>query len=62
MVNARVLKTLGPKGLYKFDSCSRYKINKKNKIMCWKSKKLKIKTAKKDISVWKVVHANKDIC
>lgn len=30
--------------------------------MCWKSKKLKIKTAKKDISVWKVVHANKDIC
>lgn len=29
--------------------------------MCWKSKKLKIKTAKKDIPVWKVVHANKDI-
>ena len=29
--------------------------------MCWESKKLKIKTAKKDIPVWKVVHANKDI-
>lgn len=29
--------------------------------MCWKSKKLKIKTAKKDIPVWKVVHADKDI-
>ena len=29
--------------------------------MCWKSKKLKIKTAKKDIPVWKVVHAVKDI-
>ena len=33
----------------------------KNNIICWKSKKLKIKTAKKDIPVWKVVHANKDI-
>ena len=30
--------------------------------MCWESKKLKIKTAKKDIPVWKVVHADKDIC
>ena len=30
--------------------------------MCWESEKLKIKTAKKDIPVWKVVHANKDIC
>lgn len=29
--------------------------------MCWESKKLKIKTAKKDIPVWKVVHADKDI-
>ena len=29
--------------------------------MCWKSKKLKIKIAKKDIPVWKVVHADKDI-
>ena len=29
--------------------------------MCWESKKLKIKTAKKDIPVWKVVHAVKDI-
>ena len=29
--------------------------------MCWESEKLKIKTAKKDIPVWKVVHANKDI-
>ena len=29
--------------------------------MCWKSKKLKIKTAKKDIPVWKVVYAIKDI-
>ena len=33
----------------------------KNKIMCWESKKLKIKTAKKDIPVWKVVYADKDI-
>ena len=24
--------------------------------MCWKSKKLKIKTAKRDIPIWKVVH------
>lgn len=30
--------------------------------MCWESKKLKIKTAKKDIPVWKIVHADKDIC
>ena len=29
--------------------------------MCWESKKLKIKTAKKDIPVWKIVHADKDI-
>lgn len=29
--------------------------------MCWKSKKLKIKIAKKDIPVWKIVHPNKDI-
>lgn len=29
--------------------------------MCWESKKLKIKTAKKDIPVWKIVYANKDI-
>lgn len=29
--------------------------------MCWTSKKIKIKTAKKDIPVWKVVHADKDI-
>ena len=29
--------------------------------MCWKSKKLKIKTAKKDIPVWKIVYAVKDI-
>lgn len=29
--------------------------------MCWESKKLKIKIAKKDVPVWKVVHANKDI-
>lgn len=30
--------------------------------MCWCCNKLKIKTSKKDIPVWKVVHANKDIC
>ena len=24
--------------------------------MCWKSKKLKVKTAKRDISIWKVVY------
>ena len=29
--------------------------------MCWESKKIKIKTAKKDIPVWKIVHADKDI-
>ena len=29
--------------------------------MCWESKKLKIKIAKKDIPVWKIVHADKDI-
>lgn len=29
--------------------------------MCWESKKLKIKIAKKDIPVWKIVHPNKDI-
>ena len=29
--------------------------------MCWESKKLKIKTAKKDIPVQKIVHADKDI-
>ena len=29
--------------------------------MCWESKKLKIKTAKKDIPVWKIVNADKDI-
>lgn len=28
--------------------------------MCWESKKIKIKIAKKDISVYKVVHAYKD--
>lgn len=28
--------------------------------MCWISKKIKIKTAKKDIPVWKIVCANKD--
>ena len=29
--------------------------------MCWESKKLKIKTAKKDIPVWKIVYADKNI-
>ena len=29
--------------------------------MCWESTKLKIKTAKKDIPVWKIVHADKDV-
>lgn len=29
--------------------------------MCWISKNLKIKIAKKDIPVWKIVHANKNI-
>lgn len=28
--------------------------------MCWESKKLKIKITKKDIPVWKIVHAVKD--
>lgn len=27
--------------------------------MCWKSKKLKIKIAKRDIPVWKVVYRDK---
>lgn len=29
--------------------------------MCWESKKLKIKITKKNIPVWKIVHADKDI-
>ena len=29
--------------------------------MCWYNDKLKIKTSKKDIPVWKIVHAVKDI-
>lgn len=32
MVDARDLKSLGPQGLYEFESRSRYKILKKNKL------------------------------